>query len=131
MFRNVVTLLAGVCLLGTVGAGSVAAAPISNPGAQVITVECDNAQQYTVIIGVGGNGQGTDGVPAFILGSNSHLMPVQFTFSDPAIGLDQTTMVGQGNRTGQQDRLLECSASFPDGQGGSVLLTVVARLTPG
>jgi hypothetical protein len=131
MFRSLLALLAGVCLLGTVGAGTVAAAPINNPGAQVITVDCDNGQQYMVIIGVGGNGRGTDGVPAFILDSNSHLMPVQFTFSDPAIGLNQISTVGQGNRTGQQNSLMACRASFPDGQGGSILLTVVARLTPG
>jgi hypothetical protein len=115
-------------------AAPAAADPVASPHKEVFPVTCAG-QTYLVVAGRGAAAQVLDGTAV--------LVPAAFvqvsTWTDPATGqvVTQTDAfsIGNGNRTGQQDRLVECTydASFPDPEVGTVTVlgTVTGFLAPG
>ncbi|HEY7036640.1 MAG TPA: hypothetical protein VH482_35260 [Thermomicrobiales bacterium] len=113
--------VAAALALGLLLRAPAGADPVASPHKAVFPVSCAG-QTYEVVAGVGAAAQILDGTAV--------LVPASFiqvsTWTDPATGqvVTQTDIfsVGQGHRTGQQDRLLACTydASFDDPAVGTV-----------
>jgi hypothetical protein len=119
--------------LGLLAGAPAGADPVASPHKEVFPVTCAG-QTYQVVAGVGAAAQ--------VLAGTAVLVPAAFvqvsTWVDPATGqvVTQTDAfsIGTGNRTGQQDRRVECAydASFPDPEVGPVTVdgTVTGFLAP-
>ena len=120
--------------LGLLVGAPAGADPVASPHKAVFPVACAG-QTYLVVAGVGAAAQ--------VLAGTAVLVPAAFvqvsTWTDPATGREVTQTdafsIGQGNRTGQQDRQVTCTydASFPDPEVGPVRVdgTVTGFLAPG
>ena len=132
--RLVGPALALALLLGAAaGIAPVAADPLANPHKEAFPVICAG-QTYLVV--------GGPGAAAQVVESTDVLVATAFvqvsSWTDPATGEPVTVVdaftVGQGQRTGQQDRLVDCRyrATFDDPEVGPVAVdgTVTVRLAP-
>jgi hypothetical protein len=132
MRRWVLGAGAALALLALAGGGA-AADPVNGTHKAQFPVDCAG-QEYLVVGGVGAAAQVLDGTDV--------LIPAAFvqvgTWKDPATGevVTQTDAftVGNGNRTGQQGDLMDCTyhATFDDPDVGPVAVdgTVTAFLAP-
>jgi hypothetical protein len=146
------SLLAGLLVL-TLGLGAASAAPTNNPKAQDVVIDCsgeENGDVYEATIVNAGNPP----VVSFVTDSNTRTIPVSLTDLVVAIDGEPTDIelppssIGQGQRTGQQDRLMKCpgehfipEAEFPvyeelfglelePGEALSILFTAEFMITP-
>jgi hypothetical protein len=127
------TVALALALLAAGGAPA-GADPVASPHKAVFPVACAG-QTYLVVAGVGAAAQ--------VLAGTAVLVPAAFvqvsTWTDPVTGREVTQTdafsIGQGNRTGQQDRRVECTyrADFADPEVGTVRVdgTVTGFLAPG
>jgi hypothetical protein len=110
MRRMTLTTLLAALLLMTMGMGAALAAPVNNPYADQLTLEC-NGDTIDVVVARGN--------PAFVVGSTDRLIPHEFNFEFVAvIAGDEYTVaeeshpIGKGKKTGLEDRLVTCTFSF-------------------
>jgi hypothetical protein len=109
-------VIAGGLLLG--GTAAALADPGNAPSAVQFDVSCPSTGQSFTIVA---NGHGI-GSPGHIIGSTGNLIPVSFTLPDGT-----TFSIGQGNRTGQQEQLVQCTSTALDGSVQGVVLREVPR----
>lgn len=133
--RRLALAVAVAMIMATFGGGIAAADPVNSKQAHIIPVTCSNGQAYQVIVVAAG-------LPAHIVGSNSNVIPTEFTFTyiDPDTGevlfSETKRTVGQGLKVGPQDDLITCTGApetFVDPETGETIafvLSVEAFLTP-
>jgi hypothetical protein len=110
MRRMTLTTLLAALLLMTMGMGAALAAPVNNPYADQLTLEC-NGDTIDVVVARGN--------PAFVVGSTDRLIPHEFNFEivvvvdgDEYPLAEETHSVGNGKKTGLEERLVTCTFSF-------------------
>jgi hypothetical protein len=116
-------------LLLAVGTAS-ADPPETNKNALIFTVVCGEDEEEVTFVTIGHSASAV----ANVVGSTSNavLTELTFTFIDPdtdAILSQETVGVGQGNRTGQQDDLITCTApeeTLVDPQTGEPVIFVLS-----
>ena len=104
--------------------------PETNKNALIFTVVCGEDEEEVTFVTIGHSASAV----ANVVGSTSNavLTELTFTFIDPdtdAILSQETVGVGQGNRTGQQDDLITCTApeeTLVDPQTGEPVIFVLS-----
>jgi hypothetical protein len=132
--RLLAVLVSAIALVALVAfaAGTAAAAPLASPNAEVIALDCDNGEQYTIV--VNGNGQWTPG--HIIEGGSGKLIPVAFSVqaTDSAGNvLFSDFVTKQGKMKGVQGALVTCTFSDSFEEDGEVYTfsgTVTAHHVP-